>query len=183
MKIIARKNVEDCGLVESLKQRGISAKLVRGAIIVELPEKPKEKWDEPTVYEIPVEVLDATFCIDLSENGGGMTNTGSGTIVCGLSGKALRPYYTPKGYSNSDHAYFSVPSAVVTITGYRKDENIKIIEHRIVLKDNSARIDSRKLWSGEVEALPNLFSRFQAAAEAAAKKGNCYHCRCVHYAV
>ncbi len=176
MKIVARVNWENAILVESLKARGINAKLVRKGVIIELPVAPENK------YEIPVDVFAAVLLIDCEESGGGMTNTGSGTIICGLSGKTLRPYYVPKGYCNSIHAHFAVPEAVVTITGYRKDSNIKIEEYRIVREDHVAYIKTREIWSGELEALPDTFSNFRAAAEAASQKGNCYHCRCVHYA-
>ena len=180
MKITARINGENQSLVDTLTQRGIIAKLVKGGVIVELPVK-KENSD---IYEVPMEVNSATLFLDVTEDGGGMTNTGSGTVVCGLSGKALRPYYVPRGgnLACGTHAYFSVPNAVVTVTGYRRDDNVTITEHRIVRNGNIARIESKKLWSGELEVLPELFDQFQAAAEAARNKGNCYHCRCVHFA-
>ncbi len=178
MKIVARINGENMAMAEILKQRGVNAKLVRGGVIVEL----LASKDSSFKFEIPDEVATATLFIDCSEHGGGMTNTGSGTVVCGLSGKALRPYYVPKGYSNAEHAFFSVPNAVVTIKGRRRDNNITIKEGRIAREGNLAWIEEKELWSGELETLPDIFVRFQAAAEAAYQKGNCYHCRCVHYA-
>lgn len=107
MKIVARINAENVAMVESLKQRDINAKLVKGGVIVELPAS-KDSTRDDSKYEIPNEVIvaNATLFIDCEEKGGGMTNTGSGTVVCGLSGKALRPYYVPKGYCNADHAHF-----------------------------------------------------------------------------
>ena len=184
MKLVAKIQSEDQSIVDALTQRGITAKLVRGGVVVELPARKKESGSNPDTYEVPAEVNGATLFIDCAEEGGGMTNTGSGTIVCGLSGKALRPYYVPRGghLACGTHAYFSVPNAVVTVTGYRRDTNITIEEHRIGRDGNVARIESKKLWSGELEALPETFNRFQAAAEAASTKGNCYHCRCVHFA-
>jgi hypothetical protein len=223
MKITARINEEKQDIVDILTQHGITAKLVRGGVIVELPVRKKESWNEPDVYEVPTEVnSSAILLIDVAEEGGGMTNTGSGTVVCGLSGKALRPYYMPRGghLACGTHAYFSVPNAVVTVTGYRRDNNITIDEHRIIREGNIARIHSKKLWSGEAPtieweclscgaiftdecptehnqedgskcygeprrskvALPISFERFQVAAMAARTKGDCYHCRCVHFA-
>ena len=184
MKITARVKGESQKVVDALTQRGISAKLVKGGVIIELPEQKKESWNNPNIYEVPVEANGATLLIDVTENGGGMTNTGSGTVVCGLSGKALHPYRLPRGghLSCGTHAYFSVPKAVVTVTGYRRDDNITIEEHRIIRDGNIARIESKKLWFGALEVLPEMFNRFQAAAEAASEKGNCYHCRCVHFA-
>jgi hypothetical protein len=183
MKITARINGESQPTVETLSQRSIIAKLVKGGVIVELPARKKESWNDPDTYEVPAEVNGAMLFLDVAEKGGGMTNTGSGTVVCGLSGKALRPYYTPRGghLACGTHAYFSVPNSVVTVTGYRRDTNITIQEHRIIRESNIARIESKKLWSGELEVLPESFTQFQAAAEAASRKGNCYHCRCVHF--
>ncbi len=43
-----------------------------------------------------------------TENGGGMTNTGSATIVCGADGQKLKPLFIPRGYSNGDHAIFVI---------------------------------------------------------------------------
>jgi len=185
MKITARINGENQSLVDTLTQRGITAKLVKGGVIVELPARKKESWNDPDTYEVPAEVNGATLFLDVAEEGGGMTSTGSGTVVCGLSGKALRPYYVPRGghLACGTHAYFSVPNAVVTVTGYRHDDNVTIEESRIVRDGgNVARIESKKLWSGELEELPETFSRFRAAAVAAREKSNCYHCRCVHFA-
>jgi len=180
MKITARVNGENEKMVEALKQRGIVAKLVRGGVIVDLPLQGHDSY----TYLIPQEVGDdAMLFINLAEKGGAATNSGSGTIVCGLSGKALKPYYIPRGghLACETHAYFCAPQAVVTVTGYRRDDTVIIEEFKIFRDRNIARIDSKKLWEGQLEELPKTFSRFQAAAEAADEKGNCYHCRHVHY--
>jgi len=180
MKIIAKVYGEDPNLVETLVKRQVSAKLVKGAVIVELPEL-KGSY----TYEIPKEIMKATFCIDISECGGGMTNTGSGQIVCGLDGRALRPYYVPRGGSlcNGNHAYFAIPDGLVTINGENKCQNVVIQEHRIEVSENTAKIVSKDIWSGNHEDLPTMFSKFESAALAAVRKSNCYHCRCVHFAV
>jgi len=182
MKITARLDGEDEQLVETMTNRGITAKLVKGGVIVDLQLAGCNSY----TYEIPWELGDATLLINVAERGGGWTKTGSGTVVCGLSGKPLWPYYVPRrGHLACEtHAYFCVPSAVVTITGYRRDNTVMIEEHRIIHTHHTdaALIESEKLWEGELEELPKTFSRFKAAAEAAYKKGNCYHCRHVHYA-
>jgi hypothetical protein len=125
-----------------------------------------------------------TLVIEVTEHGGGMTKTGSGTVVCGLSGQALRPYYVPRSghLACGTHAYFSVPEAVVTVTGDYPDDTVTIEAHKIVRDGNVAWIESKRLWSGQLEELPKLFERFRAAAEAAIEKSTCYHCRCVHFA-
>lgn len=186
MKIVAKINRENQSLVGDLNGRGINAKLVKGGAIIDLPISLEGLLSDNVFYEVPAELInkDAIFFIDVIEHGGAATNTGSGTIVCGLSGKALRPYYVPRGghLSNGTHAYFSVPAACITITGYRHIDAVTIEEHRIVKTDNGVRIESLERWSGALEELPDTFIRFQAAAKAAVEKGNCYHCRCVHFA-
>lgn len=186
MKIVAKVPGENRGLLERLQAiAGVTAKLVKGAVIAELPRKRELVGDYRDVYLVPPELRQAELRIDCEESGGGATNTGSGTVVCGVDGEPLTPYYIPRGGSlcNATHAYFSVPEAVVTATGYRHDQNVTIVLHRIVrlTQGGMARIETRTIWSGEINELPETFAQFQAAAEAAHRKGNCYHCRCVHF--
>jgi hypothetical protein len=177
MRVKARINGKNQLLVDALSQDGIIAKPVKGGIIVELPA-----LNDPDVYEVPVEVSDAVLYLDLTEHGGSRINAGSGTVVCGLSGKPLRPYYVPRrGHlACNAHAYFCVPNAA-TVTGYRNGK-VKIEEHRIVRDGNMALIESTKLWYGEWMMLPETFSRFRAVVQAAIIKAKCYHCQCVHFA-
>jgi len=44
MKIIAKIKGENLELVQTLKQQGIAAKLVRGGVIVELPKREKKTY-------------------------------------------------------------------------------------------------------------------------------------------
>jgi len=179
MKLTAKVYGENQQLVDTLTEQDITAKLVKGGVVVNLPLQREASG----VYEIPKEINDAKLFIDVVEEGGGMTNTGSGTVVCGLEGEALHPYYVPRGGSLScgTHAHFSVPKAVVTVTGYRHSDDVTIVKYWIVHDGTVARIESKKLWEGDLGILPELFSKFQDAAEAARDKGNCYHCRCVHF--
>jgi hypothetical protein len=181
MQIKAKLKGENQTLVQTLTERGIVAKLVNNGVIAEL----QEVGGSFKEYEIPEELDDATLCIDIAEEGGARTNTGSGTIVCGLAGERLRPYYVPRGGDRAcrTHAHFSLPRAVVTVTGYRQDDTIRIQGYEIVREGRVARIESREIWSGELETLPNSFSRFRSAAEAANLKGHCYHCRHPHFAL
>ncbi len=182
MHITAKVNEGNQALADTLAKRGITAKLVKGGVIVELPVSKKGSRNDPDTYKIPAEVAGATLLINVTEHGGG--GIGRGTVVCGLSGAALRPYYVPRGGSLNDgtHAHFAVYSNVVTITGYRFNYNVTIEEHWIVRDGNTARIESKTFWSGDLKVLPELFIRFKAAARAATNKGNCLHCRSVHYA-
>ena len=183
MKIIAKIKGENLELVQTLKQQGIAAKLVRGGVIVELPKREKKTWGEPDSFDIPEGVSDAILLIDCCEKGGGMTSTGSGTVICGLSGKPLKPYYVPRrGHlACGEHAYFSVPNAVITVTGYRRDSNITITKYEIKKDGQTAILEISEIWKGEIEFLPELYDCYKEAATAARQKANCYHCRSPHF--
>jgi hypothetical protein len=177
MKITARIPRENPRLVETLKSRGLEAKVVRSATIVALPE-------EGGVYTLPAEVQGAGLLLEAEETGGGQTHTGKATVVCDLSGKPLRPYYVPTtGHlAGGTHAYFATPGTAVTVTAYR-DGEITVERHSILADGNTARIESAVLWQGQVGDLPETFGGYADAAEAAYRKAGCYHCRHVHYAV
>jgi hypothetical protein len=156
VKIIAKVPGENQSLVKALTERGIAAKLVRNGVIIELQCRQNGSGDSPDLYELPPEANSAILHLDVTEEGGGMTNTGSGTVVCGMSGKSLRPYFTPRSGSLAcgKHAYFSVPNCCVTITGYRGSNAIVVNEHRIIVAPGSdggqvARIETEELWHGE----------------------------------
>ena len=184
MKITARINREDPELVEALLQRGVKSKLVKGGIIVELPalREPADGYDGE--YKIPEEVAGVMLFVDIVESGGGRTSSGSGIVVCGVSGKPLRPYYTHQhgNLSNGIHARFAVSTAVVTITGYRNESRITIRKHEIIREGRTARIKTTLLWEDDLDLLPGTLDNFHAAGKAAVEKGNCYHCREVHFA-
>jgi len=178
MNLTARIRGEREDVVEQMKARGISARLVKGATIVEFPE-------ERSKYKIPPELKDFELRINLSENGGGMTKTGLATVVCGLSGKPLHPYFIKKtgDLSNKEHAFFSIPGAVITVTASKNDEAVDIQEHRIKhdTDTTTAWIETKDIWIGGINSLPSLYERYWEAANAALDKACCYHCREPHY--
>jgi len=180
MKVTIKVFGEMQSLVDSLGEEGISAKLVRGGVLIS-----PDYDSEVEGYIIPEEIGDRErlFLIDCHEHGGAMTNTGSATIVCSYRGLPLKPYYRPrKGHlSNGIHAYFSIPNVVVTVTAHRNDTNISISSHRIVVENGIVDIDSVIMWSGEAEFLPEKFDCYGNAVAAAIKKSDCYHCREAHY--
>ena len=87
MKLVIKLSGEDRSVVESLAVQGITARLVKGGVIVD----PNKRGDAYEIPDVPFNIA-SSFLIEAEEEGGGMTNTGSGTVVCGWSGKALRPY-------------------------------------------------------------------------------------------
>lgn len=182
MKITARINGEDLELFNQLKAQGFDTKLVKGAILI------NQTYGQALV--IPEEIIiqrEVTFLINVAESGGGYTNTGDVTIICGLSGKALKPYFCPTSgqLAGNEHAFFAIPESVVSIHVCRQryDYDITITKHSIVVLKNIPTVQSEKMWSGGYyEPIPELFQSYQAAINAAVEKSHCYHCRCIHYA-
>lgn len=180
MKVTIKIPGENQNLVDSLGGKGISAKLVRGGVLI------SPDYDAGAGgYVIPKEVngRKRLFLIDCHEYGGAMTHTGDATVVCSYRGLRLRPYYRPqKGHlANGIHAYFSIPNVVITVTAHRNDTNISISSHRIMVEDGVVDIDSKVMWSGEVDFLPEKFGCYANAVAAASEKSECYHCREAHY--
>jgi hypothetical protein len=186
MKITLKINGENGSLMRTLEKDGFKTRLVKGGIIVELPVgmKSSQNSNPIPIFRIPRNIENCTFLINVEESGGGLTNTGVGTIVCGMSGKALFPYHVPKkgNLACGVHAYFAIPFKVVTISGSCKEDNISIWKHKIECSGDTVWIESELLWEGDLNELPDKYSNFQAGAKAARAKSNCYHCRCVHFA-
>jgi hypothetical protein len=177
VKVVARRAGEDAALAEDLRAKGLRAKLVRGAVVVDLPKSDGDRG----YYDIPPGLGGSTFLIDVAEEGGAFTKTGHARVVCGVSGKPLRPYYMPRNghLANGQHAFFSVPEQVITVSANK--ENIKITRHVLSEVGDRVGMESEEIWSGRQEELPETFGKYAAAVEAAAKKASCYHCRHAHY--
>lgn len=178
----------DTALMNQLLREGFIVNSVKDALIVNLlvPEERSENYliHRVPVYRIPREANKAIFCIDVEEKGGGEIKTGEATIVCGLSGKKLRPYYVRRSpvSANETHALFSIRASVVTVTAWRPADTVSIDEHRIVRKGICAWIETVNLWQGPCRELPEALGRFEQAVEAAIEKAYHDNCREVHYA-
>lgn len=186
---------EQISLVDQLKASGFAdAKLVKGAVVFTPKNELVEsmfggtKVAKQGSFVIPAEILagyEYQLLIEATESGGGATNTGSAQIVCGLSGKALRPYFTPThGHlSNGTHAYFSVPGSVVLVNASRGhgSAGIWITKYEVIQEGQFAKIVKTDIWSGQSSELPEVYNQYAAAVEAAAQKCRTYHCRYAMY--
>jgi hypothetical protein len=187
MEITAKVPREDPGLVKVLAEAGLKARLVRGGVIVQLKKldehRDTDKGKIVETYEIPSLLQQETntvYLIDCEEHGGGLTRTGSATIVCGVNGERMRPYYIPKGYANSTHAQFAL-RACVTASASKDDQVITLWSHKVSKEGATVSLISERFWKGILGELPELYEKFRPAAEAALKKACCYHCRGPHY--
>ncbi|MEI7498359.1 MAG: hypothetical protein WCK11_03695 [Candidatus Falkowbacteria bacterium] len=183
MFITARINGGRAELM-AIQQLGLSAKTVRGGLIIELRTEKKIQATDRDHYVLPELLKNARLFIDVVEWGGKSSENGCGTVVCGLRGSQLRPYYTSKeSYVKpcGVHAHFAVPLTVVTVTC--SSVNVILIEvHKIYYTRTIAWIGSQIIWSGRFENIPQKHAQFRLAAEAAMAKANCPNCVCVHFA-
>lgn len=117
----------------------------------------------------------------VTECGGGMSNTGFATLVCGENGQPLKPLFIPRGYSNQDHAVFVVrpgQTCLVTASHGKWGEEVKIEKIlKIDDKDNLQTETIAEYDNGD----GNIPPQFKAVTTAALKKTRCYHCREAHY--
>jgi len=148
-----------------------------------------EKIDE-FKYKIPekaIEIANAHRaeykpCFYIHEGGGSMTHTGYAAIICGLSGKRLRPCRVEsRGHlANGIHARFSIPITCIYIS-CNSDYIIEIIKVSASLSDNIIEMSQDLIWTGQYDCLPNKYRQYSSAVEAVVDKRNCYHCRSPHY--
>ncbi len=116
-----------------------------------------------------------------TENGGGMTNTGHATIVCGADGQKLKPLFIPRGYSNGDHAIFVIePGKTHFARAWRSRGGDGAVVEKVISIDGDDNLEVATV--GEYEnGDGNIPSNFQDAVDAALKKCRAYHCRSAHY--
>lgn len=143
---------------------------------------------ENDVYSIPELIKDKNhiLLIDVTENGGFCEGVDRfAQVVCGMSSKALKPYFIPRKNVKpcGHHAYFSIPESCVIIQAIDSD-NIKIIKLNInnqVSQNNTATLEKTELYSGSVETINEENVRFKQAAQVALDKYNCNDCVHTHF--
>ena len=130
----------------------------------------------------------------LCESGGGSTNTGKATIICGRNGEKLCPIWTGS-HANGTHAIFPVHSdrEYHLITARRWTKQGGVYEIKVYRLSNRHRWhdnDGKETWRMDATLITSrldgewtspLPEYLEAAVQAAEKKSTCYHCRCMHY--
>ena len=116
----------------------------------------------------------------ITENGGGSTNTGHCTIICGGNGQKLKPIFIPRGRSNQDHAIFVVrPGVTHLVTASRGKRGESATVYKVIsVTDTTAETEVIAEYENGDGNIP---PQFQDAVNAALKKVRCYHCREPHY--
>lgn len=119
----------------------------------------------------------------ITENGGGMTNTGYCTVICGANGEALKPLFVPRGYSNGDHAIFIARPGMhlVDASCDRGGESVTVERINAIGTENDPdELVTETIYEYE-NGDGNIPAKFQSVVNAALEKANCYHCRESHY--
>jgi len=111
------------------------------------------------------------------EYGGGMTNTGKATIVCGMHGEKLKPkkIFTTGHLANKIHAEFETSYGhEITCT---KSGDTSIIYYYLAFIHDSVNIQTQSVWEGPHNSVPNKYKTMKPGIFTAYKKANEYHCR------
>ena len=120
------------------------------------------------------------------EQGGGLTNTGTATLVSDHNGKPKSPVYVRArgNLANSQHGLFIIEkgSLIIVADHQRNDFTIKVYRvYNINMKAKFAEMVlesefSKGEWSDDDVAL-----EFKDLIDKAKEKATCYHCRHIHY--
>lgn len=117
-------------------------------------QKNEKKTTEHETFFVPRELVGRKIFIDCSEFGGATTLGGEGTVVCGLSGKPLSPYYRFKikvgeeALGRITQAKFSVPGSVISILARSRDERVLVQRNDVLIEDETATLKKTVLWDG-----------------------------------
>jgi hypothetical protein len=125
------------------------------------------------------------------QRGGGATNTGRCTIICGSNFEPLKALYIRRSgsLSNSEHSLHIISEGyhIIVCTHHRRDFAIGVYEIKTISADSAeAKMIcefSEGQWDSVGEELFAHNTNFRNAIEAAMKKAVCYHCRSPHYIV
>lgn len=169
---IAEKDFQDSGGFSYIHDDELVG-TVHGGMFVRL-----RRTSEEGEMLIPQEIVQLNHTLYLQAEE--WRNRSNGTIVSGISGRALAANSAPAFGSAVPNvqAYFFAPIAIVTVTGGWKSEDVLIVEHRAVKEKASAWIQEKVLYAGDAAGAP---SEFREASRAARKKANCPGCRHIHF--
>ena len=174
MKVIGRVNREDQELFSRLREGNIQARIVKNALIIDLPKLDKY------IYGIP-DILfneNVIYFIECIERGGREGGKESATIICDKSGNPMRPYYIPKTKSNTngEHAYFAVPFCITVQISDNMPDVITISERSLIKEEDRIELVTRLLGKCEVNDIPKAFDRFENAIKIAFEKSRIVDC-------
>lgn len=169
MRIVARVEVNQPTLIERLEGNGLVCTPIRGgATVVTLP-RALGFADGLCAVIIPSELGDFGLRIEISENWQGSETYSAASVVCGMSGKALRPFFRGRG-----EGWFSIPNSCIVVTAWHRTGDALIAMYSINRVENTALIGHHAWWRGRL--VPKRFEHYRPAIEAAHQKSRCFNC-------
>ncbi|MDD5569189.1 MAG: hypothetical protein PHG23_02135 [Candidatus Pacebacteria bacterium] len=169
VKLIAKIRGRVPGLNESIKNE-IAVTESGHTIIVLLREENFLEKKEKTWFYIPEPVMRRPHhllieCEEMLETAG---EIGCATIICGTSGKEVRPFMISR---STGKAIFSLLKTAAVVKA-NTEGMISITEYeiKIGLDSKQGYVWRKRLWSGTIEELPQLLLRYERAANNALKK-------------
>lgn len=157
MNLIAKIKGNNTALLDRLQKEVKSARAVKNGIVVPLNSKGDGFYDTPS--ELENYVGDLEYLIECKE----FKALDSATVICDTAGNPMRPYYV-----KDNLALFAVgkcisvnvdTNGIFTLTENFIDEYYPFQ----VLKE-------MKMWSGRLEDLPSVYSKYSKALSAAREK-------------
>lgn len=185
VQIVLKKKGETEEIYQTLLKGGYDVEQLPGVLLVYLPRDGK--------IEIP-SCMDKFITLLNSEEQGGYFNTyGASVIICGISGKKIKPFYIPaKKEIGRPHAFFSLPKSLIRIEA-DSNKQTKIIKYEAVFSNDALiqktyiELKCTVLWSGsagaEAKMLPSVYEKYSFAVRAALKKAACPECKEVHFGI
>ncbi|MFA7286162.1 MAG: hypothetical protein WC052_00665 [Patescibacteria group bacterium] len=182
LELVVRLDYQSPPLVAHLRETGMTAHIIRGGTIIHL-ESVISGYRVPELLESQLQRDTGTIRLQIPERGG--KDVGFGTIVCGLSGCKIRPYWSsafPKVCG--EHARFTGSKGLITVT-YRPKRRCWTISRYLVKRTgNLAEVLPSILWQGCEEVMPShVWELFGAACVAAQQKAECPRCVHAHFAL
>jgi len=174
---------ETADLVNDLLTITKNASIIKGGIIIDPLLNEHNEYIVPSI----IDNKKYTLLIDVTESGGwdGPDEPNTAQIVCGMSGKALKPYFIPRLNVKEcgDHAFFSIPEGCVLVQV--EGDIVTIIEVKIQLYQEEGLVSlvEKEYYHGHVDDLPTDLIRFKMPSQIAVDKSNCEKCTHVHYYV
>jgi len=146
------------GILKELTNNGLQAQMAYNAILV--PLKNGEIPDILNEYKYQVKFNISESC-----------SPQQSTIICGLNGEKLKPYYIPKKATKDGQAFFCLWACVKVI--YNKPhDNVRIIRLSIIKKDKKASLKKEVLYNGSTKYISMELYKFADAISAAMEKLN-----------
>ncbi len=164
VEVVIRANGGHTGLYFTLNDGVQRVKVSKHTTFVHPAQPSRSHCTFPFSWKVPEVILamkKVTPVIQISEFG----SYGITRIICDIKGSPLIPYFIPKGINHGEHARFSVPYGVTTVTIVDGFVAIRRISTEILHGVLTGTV--YEVWSGLPQHLPRCFGIYRKAINAA----------------